>query len=96
MSVVGTGAGVALTSPVAETTGSVVMRPCSDAEGHSWVLAHRPDRLPADLLRMLGDLVRWGYAFRARGNDELYGTLPAELTAAPFPEPYRAAAHPQA
>jgi DNA-binding transcriptional LysR family regulator len=89
LSVVGAGAGVALTSPIADTGGAVVARPCSDAEGHSWVLAYHPDRVPPGLVRMLGDLVRWGYSFKARGNDELRTTLPPELAHAPFPEPYR-------
>jgi DNA-binding transcriptional LysR family regulator len=88
LAVVGAGSGVALTSPLADVSGNVVLRPCSDTQGHSWALAHRGGRVPRDLLRMLGDLVRWAYAFRARSNPDVLASLPAELLAAGFPAPY--------
>lgn len=88
--VVGRGAGVALSSPLADVDEQVVLRPCPDAQGHSWLLAYRPDRFPEPFLRMLTDLVRWAYAFRARANPELCAALGPEAFAVSFPEPYTA------
>jgi DNA-binding transcriptional LysR family regulator len=83
--VVGSGAGVALTSPLADVDDRVTLRPCPDAQGHTWVLVHRDGCFPAPVLRLLADLVRWGYAFRARGNSRLHDSLAPELLSARFP-----------
>jgi DNA-binding transcriptional LysR family regulator len=86
MSVVESGAAVALASPVADRSDSVVIRPCANTAERAWVLAHRADRVPGVLARTVRDLMRWGYAFRARENPELAAVLPADLLATPFPE----------
>jgi DNA-binding transcriptional LysR family regulator len=84
------GSAVSLTSPLSPLAPGVVMRPCPDALGHTFALAHRPDgRMPPDLVRVLSRLARWTYAFRARQNDELRAQLPEDLLAVDFPQPYR-------
>jgi DNA-binding transcriptional LysR family regulator len=93
MSLIGSGGAIALTSPLEPLAGDTVLRPCSDTRGNPWVLGHRPATLPPALLRMLVDLMRWGYAFRARGNEELRAILPSALLDPPFPQPYAAHAH---
>ncbi|HXV93747.1 MAG TPA: LysR family transcriptional regulator [Pseudonocardia sp.] len=88
MKVVGSGGGVTVTSPAVERSGAVVLRPCEDAVPHAWVIGHRPGAVPTGLVRMIRDLMRWAYAFRARSDPELLATLPEDLASAPFPEPF--------
>jgi DNA-binding transcriptional LysR family regulator len=84
---VASGAAVAFSSPVADAGDTVAVRPCADSMSYSWVLAHRAGDLSPELVRTIVALVRWSYAYRARGNPELMAILPTDLLAAQLPQP---------
>ncbi len=85
MTLVGSGAAVSLTSPMADIPDSVVVRPCSGPESYWWALAHRPGTVPTVAIDVLRDLLRWSYRMKAEGNAELVRIVPADLLAAELP-----------
>jgi DNA-binding transcriptional LysR family regulator len=87
MTVVASGAAVALTSPVVDIVDGVAVRPVAGTQAYTWLLAHRPGSLPVQVMDLLRDLFRWAYVTKAGDNAELLATLPTELRLAQLPEP---------